>query len=299
MNLPRCVAETNSLVGESPVWDAENQRLFFTDINGMSVSALDVRSGRVEQWQFNAPVSALALTSSAGWFLVAAGLHLLLWNTETDERVSFAEIEDVGLGNRLNDGAAGPDGNFWVGTMRNNVAPDGAHIDVDWNHPASRTGSLYRVSSAGIVTLEGSGFAIPNTMTWSPDGRTMYTGDSIDNVIYAYDFRYGSIAYREVFTQDFARGVPDGSAIDEDGYIWNCRYFGSCIVRFDPTGTVDRVVELPVRDVTNCAFGGDDLRTLFITTAAVSSGSNERLAGAVFAFKPGIRGKPENRFHIG
>jgi sugar lactone lactonase YvrE len=299
MNSVRCVAETRNLVGESPVWDAQRQRLFWTDINGMSVSRFEIGSGRVEQWKFHAPVSALALTSKPGWLLVAAGLQLLLWKVETDEREVFLDVEDAELGNRLNEGAADPDGNFWVGTMRNNVDADGAGIDVDWNDPRSHSGSLYRVSPDGAVTRQSSGLAIPNTMVWSPDRKTMYTGDSIANVLYAYDYRDGAVSGQRVFTKGFGRGVPDGSAMDEDGFLWNCRYFGNCLVRFDPTGNVDRVIEMPVRDITSCAFGGEDLGTLFVTTASISSGTGEPFAGAVFALQPGVRGLPENGFHVG
>ena len=299
MNGIRCVAETRNLVGESPIWDAGPQQLFWTDINGMSVYRLELRSGRVEQWKFASPVSTLALTSKSGWLLVAAGLQLLLWKVETDERVLFLQMEDAERGNRLNEGAADPDGNFWVGTMCNNVAADGSGIDVDWDDPRSRSGSLYRVAPDGTIFRQASGLAIPNTMIWSPDGATMYTGDSIDNVLYAYDYEHGSAANSRVFTHGFDRGVPDGSAMDEDGFVWNCRYFGNCVVRFDPAGTVDQVVEMPVKNITSCAFGGEDLRTLFITTASVSGEPNETFAGAVFALDLSVRGLPENRFRIG
>jgi sugar lactone lactonase YvrE len=293
----RCVAEIRNLVGESPIWDAERPRLFWADINGMSVYRLDIDTGQIDRWKFDAPVSALALTTKPGWLLVATGLQLLLWEIETDTWVYFVQLEDAALGNRLNEGAAGPDGSFWVGTMRNNVAPDGSSIDVDWNDPKNRTGSLYRVTGDGAVTRQASGLAIPNTMVWSPDRRTMYTGDSIDNALSAYDYHDGAISGRRVFTHGFSRGVPDGSAIDEEGFLWNCRYFGSCVVRFDPTGKVDRVVEMPVQNITSCAFGGDDLRTLFVTTASTGS-EEEPPAGSVFAFEPGVRGLPENRFGV-
>jgi len=296
MNMVRCVAETKNLVGEGPLWDADSQCLYWTDINGMRVYRLNVQSGKTEFWQFQVPVSALSLTSAPGWLLVAAGSQLLLWKAESDERVLFSQVEDAALGNRLNDGAADPDGNFWVGTMRNNVAADGSGIDVDWDDPKNRTGSLYRVAPDGTVIRQSSGFAIPNTMVWSPDGKTMYTGDSIDNVLHAYDYRDGSVFDRRVFAQGFERGVPDGSAMDEEGFVWNCRYFGSCLVRFDPAGNVDRIVEMPVTNITNCAFGGSDLRTLFVTTALLSSGPNTPLAGGLFALEPGVRGLPENRF---
>jgi sugar lactone lactonase YvrE len=126
----------------------------------------------------------------------------------------------------------------------------------------------------------------------------MYTGDSIDNVLYAYGYREGSISDRRTFTRGTDRGVPDGSAVDEEGFVWNCRYFGSCLVRFAPSGEVDRIVEMPVENITSCVFGGDALRTLFVTTAAGSSPRNAPLAGGVFAFEPGVRGLPENLFRM-
>jgi sugar lactone lactonase YvrE len=293
-----CVAESKNLVGESPVWDAVRERLYWTDINGMRVYCMDIVSGKIESRQFAATVSTLALTTKPGRLLVAEGLRLLLWDVESDERVLFAQVEDAEIGNRLNDGAVDPDGNFWVGTMRNNVALDGSNIEVDWDQPENRSGSLYRVNGDGGVVRHDSGFAIPNTMVWSPDRSTMYPGDSISNALYAYDYESGSVSERRVFTQGFERGVPDGSAMDEEGFVWNCRYFGHCLVRFSPTGEVDRVVEMPVTNITNCAFGGSDLRTLYITTAAGPSGENEALAGGVFRVDVGVGGLAENRFRI-
>jgi sugar lactone lactonase YvrE len=264
----------------------------------MRVYWLEMTSGDLRHWQFDATVSALALTSDPDWMLVAVGLQLFLWESESDARVPFTQVEDAALGNRLNDGAVDPDGNFWIGTMRNNVAADGSQIDVDWEQPGNRSGSLYKVGSDGTVLQFAQGIAIPNTMVWSPDRRTMYTGDSIDNVLYAYDYREGSIRGCRVFAQGFGRGVPDGSAIDEDGFLWNCRYFGNCVVRFSPSGEVDRVVEMPAENITSCVFGGDGLRTLFVTTAEGSSSADTPAAGGVFAFEPGVRGLPENIFRM-
>lgn len=297
MSQVRCVAETRNLVGESPVWDAARERLYWTDINGMRVYCMELGSGKIASWRFDATVSALALTTMPGWLLVAVGVRLLLWNVESDERHFFAQVEGAESGNRLNDGAVDPEGNFWAGTMRNNVAADGANIEVAWELPQNRCGSLYRVGGDGAVVRYDAGFGIPNTMVWSPDRSTMYAGDSISNALYAYEYGAGAVSGRRVFTQGFGRGVPDGSAMDAEGFVWNCRYFGHCMVRFAPSGEVDRVVEMPVKNITNCAFGARDLRTLFVTTAAV--GADEPLAGGVFAVDVGVAGIAENLFRIG
>jgi sugar lactone lactonase YvrE len=298
MSLVRCVAEARNLVGEGPIWHPERQRLFWTDINGMKVHSIDPSASnkQIDTWQFSAPVSTLSRTSMPDWLLVAAGRDLLRWNPATGERILLAEVEDSRSGNRLNDGAADPEGNFWVGSMRNNVAPDGGGLDIDWNRPENRTGSLYRVTPDGAVTQQATSLGIPNTMLWSPGGRTLYTGDSVGNVLYAFDYERGKIAGRRIFTHGFARGVPDGSAIDEEGFLWNCRYFGGCVVRFAPSGEVDRVVEMPVTNITNCVFGGTGLRTLYVTTASLSTPAEEPLAGHLFAFEPGVRGLPDHTF---
>ena len=284
----RCVADIHDKVGEGPLWHAREQRLYWTDINGMRVHRMDPTEGRVETWHFHEPVSALALTHTQDCLLVGGEARLVLWNVARDERTVFAEFSMEPPGNRLNDGAAGPDGNFWVGSMRNNVTADGEHVELDWSKPENRTGSLYCVTPEGAISFQGTGLAIPNTMEWSPDGRMLYTGDSIDNTIFAYE--HGIPSSRRVFTAGFGRGVPDGSAMDELGFLWNCRFFGGCIVRFTPSGEVDRVIEMPVTNITNCVFGGSDLQTLYVTTASVSAPANEPQAGGVFAFEPGVRG---------
>ncbi len=94
------------------------------------------------------------------------------------------------------------------------------------------------------------------------------------------------------------RGVPDGSAIDADGYLWNCRYGGGCILRIAPDGSLDCIIEMPVTNITTCCFGGPELSTLFITTARAGAPAGERLAGGLFKIETSVRGLPENRFRI-
>ncbi len=96
----------------------------------------------------------------------------------------------------------------------------------------------------------------------------------------------------------FSRGLPDGSSIDADGYVWNCRWDGGCIVRVAPGGDVDCVVEMPTRNITNCTFGGRDLDTLYITSAASPAEKGDRLAGSLFSLRTSVRGISENRFLI-
>ena len=306
-----CLAAVRNLVGESPVWHPEHQSIYWTDINGFRIYRFQIVDGRSSNWVFHEPVCAISLTSDPDWLLVALGPRLIFWKPATDQRIPFVQPEPSWPSNRLNDGAADPNGNFWVGSMRNNVGSGGEHLEVSGN-----TGSLFRVSPRGEVTVWDTGFGIVNTIAWSPDSTTFWTACSIRNVLYSYDYHLADslISNRREFaaaasgentkpgsSHNFAtlRGVPDGSAVDLEGYLWNCRFGGSCILRFSPQGIVQRLVEMPVSNVTNCVFGGPALDTLYVTTASISTASSEPLAGGLFAIDQqtlGVKGLPPNRF---
>ena len=290
-----CIAECQNLVGESPLWGAEEQSLYWTDINGFRVQRLVPLTGDVKIWRFDKPVCALSMTTVSGWFLVALGFKLILWSPGTDERLDFASPEPDCPRNRLNDGAADPNGNYWVGSMRNNVAPDGGHLEV-----AGNFGSLYRVTAGGDVSIWDTGFGITNTIVWSPDHKTFYCACSLRNIIYAYDYdpSDSSVSNRRLFMAGFERGLPDGSAMDAEGYLWNCRYGGGCIVRVAPNGKVDRVIEMPVSRPTNCTFGGPHGNVLYVTSALPECGHWERFGGCLFALETNVMGMSENKFEL-
>ncbi len=290
-----CVVEAGNACGEGPLWHPEHEALYWTDINGFSIQRYTPRDGDVAIWRFDEPVCALSLTTDPDRLLVAFGSQVVLWTPGTDRRALLARPESDTPAHRLNDGATDPNGAFWVGSMPNNVASDGRPIDV-----SGRTGSLYRITPDGQVTTWDRGFGITNTLVWSPDHRTFYCGCSVSDVVYAYDFEAATsaLANRRPFFAGFARGLPDGSAIDEAGYLWNCRFGGTCIVRVSPAGVVERVVEMPTSNVTNCAFGGPDLQTLYVTTAALDAPPGERLAGGLFSFRTEVAGLPTNRFRV-
>jgi sugar lactone lactonase YvrE len=227
--------------------------------------------------------------------LVALGSRLILWRPETDERADHGFVLPGWPRVRLNDGRADPLGNFWVGSMKNNVEADGESGDV-----ADGEGILYRIDPAGRVSEWHTGLGIANTLCWSPDRSGFYFADTLHNVIWRYDYdaARGAISNRTVFFRDFARGLPDGSAIDAEGYLWNCRYGGGCIVRIASDGTVERIVEMPAANVTTAAFGGSDRRSLYVTTA-LGTRRGDRLAGSLFRLDAPAPGLPENRARLG
>jgi sugar lactone lactonase YvrE len=296
MTQPVCIVPAGDRTGEGAVWDAEGKALYWVDINRFLIHRHDPDAGTLKSWFLNEPATALALTDRAGTLLVALASKVILWQPLNDARADFAVPEKAWPRVRLNDGRADPVGNFWVGSMQNNVAADGSDIAIT----DRAAGQLYRVTASGAVSVHKTGIGVTNTLAWSPDGGLFYCGDSLRNAVSVWDFdrATGLIANERPFFVDFGRGLPDGSAMDSAGYLWNARYGGGCVVRVAPDGRVDRILEMPVGNITTCTFGGPDLRTLYITTAQGGSGPIERLAGGLYAVTVDVPGLPENKFRI-
>lgn len=288
-------ADLRLSLGEGPVWDCVGGFLYFVDIEGDSVCKLQVSTGHVDRCTLRRP-SAIGLCRS-GRLIVAcrAGVVLLDFENGTVSQICNP-IKHNPLA-RLNDGKVAPDGSFWVGSMQNNIAEDGAPIELN-----SDIGGMFRVSSDGrTVPLLPETLGIMNTLAWSPNNREFFFADSMKGVLFsAVHNTDGTLGAIKPFNSDCPLGVPDGSAMDEEGYLWNARWGGSSVVRFDPSGKMDRTVNIPATNVTSCCFGGPDLKTLFVTTArsglskqAVAENPNE---GALFAVECGVRGMPISAF---
>ncbi|MCW5706880.1 SMP-30/gluconolactonase/LRE family protein [Shinella sp.] len=283
-----CVSPVGDICGEGLVWSEPQGALFWTDINRFLVHRHVPGSSATDTWQFDEPVVALGLTAEPDRLLVALASRLVLWSTTTDDRREHGFVLRDTPRLRLNDGRVGPRGEFIVGSMKNNVEADGTP-----GTPSAGQGTLYSIHGSKVRELE-SGIGIPNTICWSPDKRVFYFADTLKNEIRAYDYDpdTGEIANPRPFFAGFERGLPDGSAVDSDGFLWNCRYGGACLVRIAPNGVVDRVVEMPVDNPTTCAFGGTDQGNLFVTSAA-STNHFQRLSGSLFQMKAPVRGLGE------
>ncbi len=288
-----CVAPTGDVCGEGAVWHAAHSAVYWTDINRFLIHRYTLTDQCVRTWFFDEPVTALALTDRDELLVVVLGSGVILWEPAADIRQKAIYQLEGWPAVRLNDARADPRGSLWVGSMRNNVNPDGSSGEA-----GGQDGILHRIDPDGRVTIHRRDIGISNTLGWSPDKKRFYSGDSLANVIWGYDYdaASGAITNEIPFFQNFDRGLPDGSTVDAEGYLWNCRYHGGCIVRVAPNGAVDRVVEMPVKNITTCTFGGSDLRTLYVTTASAQAAPRERLAGGLFAIRCEVRGQPENRF---
>lgn len=295
MTEPRCIVPAGDRTGEGVTWHAAERAVYWTDINRFLIHRYDEATSAVRSWHFDEPVVALALTTEPGRLLVALGSRLVWWWPATDRRADHGFILPDTPRARLNDGRADPHGHFWIGSMQNNVNPDGSPGEVD-----KGLGALYRIAPDGAAGAWLTGLGIANTLCWSPDGGTFYFADTLENEIRAFDVdrETGAISGGRRHFAGFGRGAPDGSAIDAEGHLWNARYGGGCVVRIAPDGTVSGIVEVPAPNVTTCTFGGVDRRTLYITTAGLGTPPGHRLAGSLFALRTAVPGLPENRVHL-
>ena len=274
------------------MWHAGEQSVYWVDINRFLIHRYNTIDLSVKTWFFDQPVTSMILTDRDDTLVAVLASRVIFWNPATDER------RDQGFWHanwpqiRSNDARADSRGSLWLGTMRNNVNPDGSPGEV-----GGTDGVLYRIDPDGTVTEWLRDLVISNTMCWSPDHKHFYTADTPPNKLFVFDYdaATGAISGQRPFLVDFERGRPDGSCVDSEGYVWNCRYGGRCIVRVAPDGKIDRVIEMPVSNITTCTFGGPDLTTLYVTTAAIGTMPSERLAG-LYAIQTDVKGLPENRF---
>ncbi len=280
-----------SLLGESPFWHPEEQALYWCDIPGHQLNRYHPASNVHEQWAFETDVGSAAPVLGGG---VLLALRNGLWRFDPRsgrrERVHAAPYDTNKL--RFNDGKADPQGRFWVGTL----------------HDArEHAGHLYRLQGRQLEPMV-EGVAVSNGLGWSPDGCTMYWSDTKAHTVWAFDFdaEDGSLSNRRVFArfplkqpdQDLAAygGRPDGAAVDSEGCYWVAMFEGARLLRLSPQGEVLREVKLPVQCATMPCFGGDDLKTLFVTTAREKRPADELArqpwAGCVLQMRVEVPGLP-------
>ncbi len=286
MNNVELLVDAKAVIGEGPIWDDQQQKLLWVDILGKTIYAYDPLAGSnlrydvgqfvgtVVPWRANEVMLAV-YDGFASYHLETQKLHLIA-NPEADKP-----------DNRFNDGKCDPAGRFWAGTMALTSQTD--------------EGALYCMGTDFSVSKKIGGVGISNGITWSLDHKTMYYIDSLAQNVRAYDYDIitGDIGNERVIIEvPREMGIPDGMTIDEEGMLWIAHFHGSRVCRRHPqTGEILQTIHLPVSCITACAFGGKDLDTLYITSAALVSGiPSEPSAGGLFAIKPGVRGVPAFRF---
>lgn len=283
---PECLWDVGATLGEGACWDAPAGCVWFTDIKGRRIHRYDPVTGSRESW--DAPGQpGFALPRTSGGLVVGMPHGLHHFDPETGSFTLLRTVEADRSGNRMNDGFADPQGRLWFGSM------DDAE--------ESPTGALYRWDGEDDPARLEDGIIITNGPAHSPDGTTLYHTDTLDRSTWAYRLAAdGNIADKRLFARiEDGAGYPDGMAVDSEGCVWIALFAGWGIRRYAPDGTLLGKVPFPVANVTKLAFGGDDLRTVYATTAAKGLSDAERaaqpLAGGLFTFRSPVAGLPSYR----
>ena len=283
-----CVLDAKASLGECPVWCVGEQALYWVDINAPSLNRLDPASGRNTAWRMPASIGCFGLRQSGGFIAALRdGFRLIDRSGAPERKVADAPYDPSH--HRFNDGRVDARGRLWAGSM--NEKRDAA------------SAKLYRLDAEFKLTAMIPGITTSNGVAFSPDARTLYHADTPTRTITAWDFdaATGGIANRRIFAQ-FADETdrPDGAAVDREGCYWSAFYRGGKVVRLSPRG--ERLAEfaVPAMCPTMCAFGGRDLKTLFVTSARQHRDADElsRLpqSGGIFAMRVAVPGLPEPKF---
>ncbi len=281
----RVAVESACALGENPLWHAGEQRLYWCDSVRGRLFRFDPKTETVEMVRDGSSDGSVI----GGFTVEADGALLLFMNAGRIARWTSGAVEAV-LGRhsemgetRFNDVIADPMGRVFCGTMST----------------ATTTGKLYRLDRDGNLRVVIANVGCSNGLAFSRDRRILYHTDSFARTItrFDYDLDSGDIANPRIFARtEESEGLPDGLTVDAEDHVWSARWGGGVVVRYAPSGEEVKRIEVPVSKTTSLAFGGDELQTIFVTTAGGDIRQTEgALAGDMFAIESGIRGVKEFR----
>jgi len=284
------LVDLKTSLGEGPLWDVEEQRLYWIDCSGANIFRCTHDGREIRGWDLPQTIGSMALRRKGGAVLsLARGFHFLDFKTGDVELI--VDPEPGRSNNRINDGKVDKRGRFVAGTM--DTKEDGPN------------GALYRLDPDLSLHKLDDGIIVSNGPCWSPDGRIFYFADSWSGEIWAYDYDLdtGNVSNRRTFcTLDTSTGgAADGSTVDAEGCLWNAQVYDGKLIRYSPDGKVDRVIDMPVKKITSVMFGGPDLDVLYVTSMAKRPlprfPGDGVLRGSLFAvYDLGVKGLPEPRF---
>lgn len=289
MKAPVNLIHCQNQCGESPIWNPDTRRLSWVDTENPVFTTLEPSTGRTETAKTSWLVQAIGRRKSGGWVAVIRDGFALLDVSPAGGKFLGNPVQGVAHMS-MNDGAVGPDGRFYAGSLNVDVldAPDGC---------------LHRVDTDGSIATIETGIVLPNGISFSPDGKTLYVTEMWVNRITAFDFdaRKGTVSNRRILIKvPEDEGHPDGLIVDEEGFLWSGHWQGFRVTRYDPDGKKVSHLEVPVPTATCMAFGGPDLDQLYITTGKKGL-SPEQIkkhpdAGDLFVADVGVRGRIEPTF---
>lgn len=281
----RIVTDSRDKLGESPQWNGATGELYWVDLFGPTIRRLSPDGSR-KDWKVPGFATIGAIVRCADGRLLCgfdSGLHF--FDPRSGAVTFFADPNEARPELVYNDAKVDRHGNFWVG-------------NYDATESAPR-GILYSLNRQGKWSIGDSGFTVCNGPSFSPQGDVLYFNDSAGRQTLAYDLdgATGKLSNRRVF-QKYAEtdGMPDGCCVDSKGCVWVAMYDGGKLFRLSPQGERLLTLSVPARNPTSCCFGGNDLRTLFMTSAEAPDGSDPQ-GGALFALDVDVPGLPEPEFH--
>jgi sugar lactone lactonase YvrE len=280
---PTALWEVGATLGEGALWDAANQQVWFVDIKGKRLHRCAADGSDRRSWDAPGQVSFVVRANDGG-LVVSLDDGLYRFEEASGEFIPFAKVEADLPGNRFNDGHVDAQGRLWFGSM------DDAE--------GAPSGALYRFDGKHVVRMD-DGYIITNGPAVSADGRTLYHTDTLDKRVYAFDLAEdGSLSNKRLFAEITDGGWPDGMAVDAEGHVWIAVFGGWRIERRDPAGRKVGEVRFPCSNITKLAFAGDDLRTVYATSARKGLSAEELaqqpLAGALFTFRAETAGLPHH-----
>lgn len=273
----RCACDARAVLGEGPIYVAREDAVYWVDIKGKALHRLILSSAAHASWPMPEMLGWIVERQNEPGFIAGfrSGFARLFLDPLRIEPI-FAPEPDL-PGNRMNDAAVDRTGCIWAGTMD--------------DREEAATGALYCLDGAGRCTKRDAGYVVSNGPAFSPEHDVLYHTDTTRGVIYRFRRASdGSLGQREVFVtfpEDW--GSPDGMATDAEGGIWVAHWGGSRLSRFLPDGRLDRVIGMPVSQVTSCCFAGPDLDRMFVTSASIGR-EEEPMSGCLLEVEPGVRG---------
>lgn len=275
--------KVGNALGECILWCTHAQSAWWTDIENRTLYRLDWDSRRIERFETPERLCSFGFTPDPQRLIAAFESGFAHYAPVSGIATWIARPLSPGL--RLNDGRVDHEGRFWAGSMAEDRA---------------RAGEAQLFCLDDRLHIRESGLTVSNGICWSPDGAWFYLADSAARTIwrYVFDSASGAISGKRIFAQTPAGILPDGSAVDSDGFVWNAQWGGGRIVRYAPDGSIDRIIALPARQPTCVAFGGPGLDHLLVTTARIGLGpSGQTSDGDLLVYRTEFVGVPEPRYH--
>ncbi len=293
------VSTTPSILGESPFWSSQEQMLYWADIAGFKLHRLNAFTGDVESWLLPTEPGCFAPAESGG-FIIALRERIVRAQAWGGELQTLALLDHDAQTTRSNDGKCDAAGRFWVGTM--------------FEPRTAATAQLLCWDGSALIFKQGQA-TIANALAFSPDAKTIYWADTPQHTIWAWDFDLatGAMSQQRVFKQFAPKpdgwvsgmpanggygGRPDGAAVDVQGNLWVAMFEGKRVVQISPSGQELQSIEAPVTTCTMPAFGGDDMQTLYLTSArhnrSAEEIAREPLLGCVLSTRVNVAGLAVN-----